>query len=246
MCTVNIMDDTNDNDVLFIFTDGSYNNCKNIGAAMAALYIGGDILKTQSPILENCIRLKNLTSSTEAELYAIMLGLDLLAEYLKSNSNIKRIYLLSDNIIAINGLRDWIFNWSYDNDGYSGNNKIANSRLYTEIVMSINRLNYSILFHHIKGHSYNKYFKQSDYKNILDKFNFHNNYDYDNRYLNVVASFSKCNHIVDTMQDNKYNHKSAITPIHFEPANESMYDALTEYEQLQGGSLHGFDEEIWE
>ena len=244
MVTVNIMNDTYESDVLFIFTDGSYHHYNHIGAAMAALYTG-DIIKDSVPVMKNCIRLSNLSSSNEAELYAIIVGLDLLGRYVRTYKNVKRVYLLSDNICAIDGLRDWIYRWIYNKNG-GGYNGITNSSLYTEIIMIMNEIGYPISFNHIKGHSYKKHAKRnSDYRDTLNKFNYNNGYNFGYQYLGEVAAFSKCNHIVDTMPDVGYRHKCAINPIHFKPKNESVYETLAEYEQLQGGHLHGFDEEIW-
>ena len=244
MDTVNIMDDARDPTVLFIFTDGSFVDFSSSGAAMATLYTGSNLDKL--PIVGNCIRLSELYSSTAAELYAMVLGLSLAQSYIKSNNKIKRIYLLSDSKVAVTAFREWIYNWKYNAGMYLGykNKEMMNAQLYTEALTLIDDIGYPIFFYHIKGHSYSDGSRLSVYT-VLNKFNYLNNCNYDESCLETINYFSKCNHEVDTMPDNGYNHELAITPIRFKPDNESMYETLGKYEQLQGGTLHGFDEEIW-
>lgn len=180
----------------------------------------GVIAVVEDNIIDSTYRLVSNTTNNNSEVKGLRAALDLAIKY---KDKYKDINIFSDSLISINGLREYIFNWRYNqNDGllYSSMNKpVVNQEIFIEARDMLDILEKSkciIRLYHQSGHvsnNYNDIVKAGDcfikYNNINAKVD-----------LNLIRYISIWNNYVDTtsrslLKRNKKNDTEYIDPIQF-------------------------------
>ena len=180
----------------------------------------GVVAVVEDNIIDSTYRLVSNTTNNNSEVKGIRAALDLAIKY---KDNYKFINIFSDSLISVNGLREYIFNWKYnESDGllYSSMNKpVVNQEVFIEARNMLDILEKSkciIRIYHQSGHVSNAY---SDIVEAGECFKKCNNINA-NIDLNLIRYISVWNNYVDNtsrglLKRNKKNKTEYIDPIQF-------------------------------
>lgn len=165
-----------------IFCDASITQKDNvwIGAPGAQSYIGDQYFSSYIKCVYDF-------TVNESELEAIIMGIKMAYNIAMVNIGKQLSFnIISDSMISIKGLTEWIFSWvnSIDKNGiwhnYSGE-IVSNQYLFMTIIDFVIKSNIPIHFYHIKGHhddcitstgiNMNKISKLNDFKTSFNKVN---------------------------------------------------------------------------
>lgn len=139
--------------VLYLFCDASIvklNNGVTLGCpgVIVSEFTNGELIEKYSRY-----KLIYETTNNNSEISAILLGV---LEAIKHQGQYNKIRLISDSLICIMGLREWIFNWiNCINNGimYSSSMQpVANQDVIITIIQTIINNNLNIELYHQKGH----------------------------------------------------------------------------------------------
>lgn len=162
---MDVLDNINDNDSLYIFCDASTcvattdNGFESNACAGVVAVNNGTILRENYRIIKNA-------NAAKGEIEAIKDGVFIAILLTRKYPNLKNIYLFSDSEISILGIRDRIFNWECHRingkDYYglyrkesrytTGSGLIKNQDIYLEILYTLIENNLNLKFYHQKGH----------------------------------------------------------------------------------------------
>ena len=202
----------NDN-TLNIFSDASID--KNSGCFGVVAVIGDNIIDTRYRLISD-------TTSNNSEIKGIRSAIDIALKY---RDKFQYINIFSDSLISINGLREYIYSWKYNEKTgllYNSTRKpVANQSIFIEAKSMLNLLEESksiISIYHQSGHvsnNYNSILKAGD---CFKKYN-HINGKID---LNLIRYISVLNNYVDHTSRSilKQNRKNTT---YYTDALEFMY-----------------------
>ena len=136
---------------LNIFTDASVKKINN-----ETISCSGALVELNGQILETDYNVNRHSTNNDGEIKAIYLGVLKAIKYRNLIPQLTRINLFSDSRICVMGLREWIYNWMNNINGFrmysSSGQEVANQDIIIEIIRTILVNNLSINILHIKGH----------------------------------------------------------------------------------------------
>lgn len=179
---------------LNVFTDASVN--KNSDGTFdccsgCTLYHGNTVVSKTQVLLDS--------TNNQAEIYAILMGINAAIEYTKENSGVESVNLFSDSKISIFGLREWITNWSNNVNEkvmYSSSGQpVKNQSIFLDCIYKILDNNFPISLYHVHGHKnpdINKHVEE--FKRNFEKYNYLQDSHID---INLTRKLMKCNEQID-------------------------------------------------
>lgn len=221
------------NDTLYLFCDASITiepgTDKYIGCP-GVIPVGFD---KNGKMINHLPRAKVLYDSTNnnSEINAILLGT---YEAIGLRNNYNRLILLSDSMICIKGLKEWINSWTCNiKNGImynSSNEPVANQHVIIRIIQTILDYNLHIELYHQKGHVTNTRKSLDNAKRVFYNSNTieltDSEIQFISRYNNEIDIFTK-----DVLLDyRKYGKETYITPYGFDINNCD----INRYKQLIG------------
>lgn len=150
-------------------------------------------------INENYMAIRNSTNN-DGEINAILLAV---LDAIKFRSLVSTINIISDSMICIEGLREWIYNWinnSYNGQLYTSEGKLVkNQQVFIRIINMIIQNNIYINFYHCKGHVSNSQ-ASLDYakKNFLSSNRIKDDID-----MSIIKEISNWNNYIDKSSRDK-------------------------------------------
>ena len=224
-------------DVINIFCDASIHK-------YGFMYIGcsGAIVCNNGNIIDSEYRIATNTTSNNAEIKAIRLGVNLAIKWrniFNSNNVPVIINLFSDSQISILGIRDRIYSWRCKGNNLfgSGNSLIKNQSIFIEIINIIINSNLIINFYHQKGHV--NLYKLESIDKAIHVFTASNEVR-DGVDVEFIKYISTMNNKVDRTSRKYLNQKNInkykYDAFEFSPNNH--LEKLRQYNQLQGSKYY--------
>lgn len=209
---------------------------KKIGCAMAAGFIGNDIIESTPRFKASHIL--RWTTNNESEVYALYLAVHMAREAIEC-LGIKNINIFADSNFALLGVKEWIYGWVKNSVPggpliNSSNKEVANQRYFIYIIDTILKYQLNINLVHVDGHV-----NTSNSNEVIEasmKFQKANNV---NIFPDVMRLICMGNDYVDVMSRAELlSQKFDIVPQHYY-AIQPLYKEFDtkQYKKLTGGIM---------
>lgn len=153
-------------DILNIFTDASLLKHHNYSVVCP----GAIAVTTDNKIIDSEFLVISDFTNNQGEIMAIKLGMEIAIRF---QSKYRVINIISDSIISVRGLEEWIFTWYKNKKGNvlmsSSNKPVANQEIFIDVINKVLSIKVSRLcIYHTLGHM--RYNSQSDLQQIINNF----------------------------------------------------------------------------